>query len=207
MQRGDLDVKTLDMKQMKKEPVTFALVLFLSGCIVGALACKGGLALIPAGINLNFLDQFRLLSSESVPYGELFWFVIYRNFREFLIIWLLCFTVLGIPYLYFIVIKGGFHLGFLLLLLINSYGAKGFLIFLGFYFPQALIYIPLYYTSIKEGHQFCRKLKERGRSFSFKDIGLLSGKYRMFLLIALGLVVGSFAETYLGSYLLTKLLW
>lgn len=187
---------------MKKNPISFAVLLFFVGGILGAFLCKSGLKFFSSAVFTDTLERFHFLSDTTIAYGDLFFLILVRNLKQFLLLWLLCFTMFGIPYLSFTVLRKGFYAGFLMLLLTSTYGIKGILVFLGIYFPQSLLYIPMYLASIREGYALCHDWKEKGSGFSFRDFSLLKGRHTFFILFVFGILLGSLVETFLGSYVL-----
>ena len=58
--------------------------------------------------NLVFTEIVR----EDIDYTGLFLYVLNKNFKEFIVFWLISITILGIPYMIFKLLTLGFSMGF-----------------------------------------------------------------------------------------------
>ncbi|MCE5285457.1 MAG: stage II sporulation protein M [Pelosinus sp.] len=122
----------------------FIILVFSIGIIVGALAVKtlpdeqkkeliGYLSIFFNGLTNGFDagNESSILSS-----------VIYNNVKTIIIMWLLGFTIVGIPFVLFILFTRGFVIGFTVGFLVNEYVMKGILFAITAVIPHNFLAVP-----------------------------------------------------------------
>lgn len=143
---------------------------------------------------------------ENIDYSGLFLYVLGKNYREFIVFWLLSITILGIPYMVLKLISFGFSTGFFISSIAMQYGVKGILLIMAYLFPHGIIYIPIIILSLYKGYSLSKAIYYDNRYY----VGTIAKQLKsyMFLLIFLAVLIllGSFLEAYIGSFFLKKTL-
>jgi stage II sporulation protein M len=156
---------------------------------------------------LNYQNTtFSDITSNAIDYAGLFRYVLTKNFGEFVIFWLLCVTILGIPYMAYKIISFGFLTGFFISAVSMQYGVKGILLILAYVFPHGLVYLPIAIMCLYKGFDLCRAIYHDNRTRISGLTALIRPKFVMILILAVALVMGSFLEAYVGSFILKKTL-
>jgi stage II sporulation protein M len=156
---------------------------------------------------LNYQNTtFSDITSNAIDYAGLFRYVLTKNFGEFVIFWLLCVTILGIPYMAYKIISFGFFTGFFISAVSMQYGVKGILLILAYVFPHGLVYLPIAIMCLYKGFDLCRSIYHDNRTRISGLTALIRPKFVMILILAVALVMGSFLEAYVGSFILKKTL-
>lgn len=122
----------------------FAVVLiFLIGIALGAMAIK----ILPESQKLELVQYLNIFFSEFATKAqgntEIFFTALWGNLKIILLLWVLGFTIIGIPFVLFIVFTRGFIIGFTVGFLLNEYVFKGLLFAITSILPHNLIMIPL----------------------------------------------------------------
>ena len=105
----------------------FLILIFMIGVVAGAFAVKT----LPDEQKTELISYLRLFfqglttSSDMVRSPELLQSALYNNAKTIGIIWLLGFTVIGIPVILFIIFTRGFVIGFTVGFLVNEYLVRG----------------------------------------------------------------------------------
>lgn len=152
------------------------------------------------------LSVFSKITSNKIDYAGLFRYILGKNFNDFVVFWLLCITILGIPYMALKITSFGFFTGFLISAVTMQYGIKGILLVLVYVFPHGLLYLPIALISLYKGFELCKTIYHENRS-NLSGIARLVRTYLIIIvLLAVALLIASFLEAYPGAYLLKKAL-
>ena len=181
------------------------MILMFFGVIIGVLFSKIFKKIYWDELDLLNINYFSLIKTMDIDYKKLRNYVLWKDFKNFLLLWALCFTKIGINYIVFILLYYGFQIGFFTSVIFMGYGLKGILLIIGYTIPQIIIYLPVIFLSIKGGYWLCKNLYFDG-IHSKRRLETIS-KYLVFIVI-LGflLFIGALLETYVGSVLLKKIL-
>ena len=96
---------------------------------------------------ITFFDDALLLFNQGTPnYNLIFKNTFFTSIKTVAFIWILGFTVAGLPVIFFINSKLGFMLGFVCSFLFSAYSYKGILYGATLIFSQCFIYVPLIFT-------------------------------------------------------------
>lgn len=156
---------------------------------------------------LNYENSiFQKISSNEIDYPGLFRYVLFKNLSEFIIFWLLCITILGIPYMAYKITSFGFFTGFLISAVFLHFGIKGIVLILAYLFPHGLIYLPVAVLSLYKGYELCSSIYHDKRNHMSSLLILVKQKLAMILILAAALAIGCFLEAYAGAFLLKKAL-
>lgn len=149
---------------------------------------------------------FPEITSNDIDYSNFFLYVVGKNFDNFIIFWLLCITILGIPYIALKITSFGFFAGFLISAVTMQYGIKGIILILAYLFPHGLIYLPIALISLYKGFELCKTIYRSNHTNIGGIIRPMKSYIIIILLLAVALLFGSFLEAYPGAYLLKKAL-
>lgn len=122
----------------------FMTLIFVVGIVVGALAVKT----LPEEQKIELIGYLKIffqgLTQEpgTINTPELFSTVLLNNVKTIALMWLLGFTVVGIPFVLFIVFTRGFVIGFTVGFLINEYILKGLAFALASVLPHNFFAVP-----------------------------------------------------------------
>ena len=123
----------------------FLILLFVIGIVIGALAVKT----LPEEQKLELAAYLKIffhgLHNGQVPalsQGELWHYVFLNSTKIVLVMWLLGFTIIGIPFVLFIIFARGFVIGFTVGFLTDEYAGQGVLFALAAVLPHNLLLIP-----------------------------------------------------------------
>lgn len=181
------------------------LIVFIVGLVIGVLIARIFKGFYWNELDLLNLSYFNLIVNMEIDYKLLRSYVLWKNFRNYFIIWGLSFTKIGITSIGLVLIFYGFKAGFLITVLLMGYKLKGISLLIGYTFPQFLIYIPLIFISLQGGYWLCKNLYFNG-IYKKKRLETV-GKYLIFVFVlGIFLLIGSLMETYLGSFVLRAIL-
>lgn len=120
-------------------------LILIIGVVVGALAVKT----LPDEQKTELISYLRIffngLSNNSDVIGDtsnLLNNVLFNNAKTIVLMWVLGFTVVGIPFVLFILFTRGFIIGFTVGFLVNEYIAKGLLFALVSVLPHNFFAVP-----------------------------------------------------------------
>jgi len=186
--------------------IQISILLIIIGLLIGVLIANLFNSfyydLIMNYNNVIFSD----IVKEDIDYTGLFLYVLGRNYREFIVFWLLSVTILGIPYMIIKLITFGFSTGFFISSIAMQYGLKGILLILAYLFPHGLIYIPVIILSLYKGYGLSRAIYYDNRYHMGSIIRQLKSYIFLLVFLAVLILLGSFLEAYAGSFLLKKTL-
>lgn len=192
-------IKNLNILQL-------SVILLVSGLILGVL-CANLFKDTYVGQFQNYeVNLFSKIINSKINHPGLFRYILGKNFKEFFVFWLLCITILGIPYMAFKITFFGFFTGFFISALAMQYGVKGFILVLAYVFPHGLLYLPIALLSLLKGYELCRMIYYENHNHFDGIIRLVKSKIVLIIILAIGLLIASFLEAYPGAYLLKKAL-
>ena len=122
----------------------FLILIFMIGVVAGAFAVKT----LPDEQKAELISYLRLFfqglttSSDTVRSPDLLQSALYNNAKAIGIIWLLGFTVIGVPIILFIIFTRGFVIGFTVGFLVNEYLMGGLAFALVSILPHNFFAVP-----------------------------------------------------------------
>ncbi|MEN6412542.1 MAG: stage II sporulation protein M [Veillonellales bacterium] len=123
----------------------FTILILIIGVVVGALAVKT----LPAEQKTELISYLRIffngLIQNSNGIGDMslaLGTVLFNNAKTIALMWILGFTIVGIPFVLFILFIRGFIIGFTVGFLVNEYIMKGFLFALVSVLPHNFFAVP-----------------------------------------------------------------
>lgn len=183
-----------------------AAVLFLIGLLIGVFCANLFRKYYVSDMKVLDYTYHSIMENQSLDHIGLLKYTLMNNLREFLIFWVLCFTILGIPYVMFAIVYKGFEVGFLISAVTILYGSKGILLFFAYIMPQALVYVPVMLICLQKGYQLAQYSYYRSRNHTEMRRPVIMGYIAIILLLLSMIGIGSIVETYFGSAVLRKTL-
>ena len=181
------------------------LILFNVGLAIGIILSKllKGLYWNDLDLlNLNYIDYLRNM---EIDYDVLRRYVLLKDFKNYILIWALAFTKIGVGSIILILVYYGIQVGFFMSVLLMGYGFRGIVLIFGYTFPQIILYLPILILTFQGGYWLCKSLYYN--EFYKKSRVEIIGKYIVFILIlGVFLSIGALLETYVGSFILIKIL-
>ncbi len=179
--------------------------LFLLGTFLGLVISYLFKGFYWNEIDLLNKDYFNFIKGMDIEYKTLRNYVLWKDFRNFLLIWGLSFTKIGISTLSLLILYYGIQVGFFVSVLFMGYGIKGLLLIIGYTFPQIIVYLPVLIVSFQAGYWLCRELYFTGK-YRKRQIELMAKYILLIIVLGLLLFVGALLETYVGSFFLIRIL-
>jgi len=123
----------------------FMILIFILGVVAGALAIR----VLPDEqktemihyLHIFFKDLIQGVENTSSG-GSLIGSVMFNNAKTIILMWLLGFTIIGIPFVLFILFTRGFIIGFTVGFLVNEYVVRGLLFAIASVLPHNIFAIP-----------------------------------------------------------------
>lgn len=170
----------------------FMTLIFVIGVVVGALAIKT----LPENQKLELIGYLRIFfqglvqGPGSIDTPALFSAVMLSGAKTIGLIWLLGFTVVGIPFVLFIVFTRGFVIGFTVGFLVNEYIMKGLAFALASVLPHNFFAVPAILAAGVAATSFSLMLvrrRQRGQvNLLYESVG-----YTVFCLLMLVLMLAA----------------
>lgn len=186
--------------------VQIAIFLLIFGLFLGILCANVFRANFSERLMQYENSVFVEISDNDINYSGLFRYVLGNNFNDFIMFWLLCITILGIPYIALKISSIGFFAGFFISAVTMQYGMKGLLLVLVYCFPHGLLYLPITGLSMYKGYLICREIYQSEHTSFGSLFRPIKSNLVTILILAIALVFASFLEAYPGAYFLKKAL-
>jgi stage II sporulation protein M len=186
--------------------VQFALILLLVGLFFGILFANFFRTSFEAQLIGYRTKIFSNVTKDSINHAGFFRYVLINNLREFILFWLFCITILGIPYIAYKICSFGFFSGFFISAITMQYGPKGILLVLANALPHGFIYLPVAVMCIYKGFELCTKVSHDNHEHNGGLSDWIRTNIFLLFVLATGLLFGSYLEAYAGAYLLKKTL-
>ncbi len=199
-------MKQLKLQLNRLSVIQISVFLLILGLFLGILCANIFKASYLSEMKLYITDIFPKIADNDIDYAGLFLYVLTKNLGNFFIYWLLCITILGIPYIAYKITSFGFFTGFLISMLTLEYGMKGLLLILAYIFPHGLLYLPIALISLYKGYKLCSSIYHDSRANISAIARQLKSNIALILILALALLIASFLEAYPGAFLLKKTL-
>ncbi|TAH72836.1 MAG: hypothetical protein EWM47_03115 [Anaerolineaceae bacterium] len=199
-------MKLLRLKLHGMNIIQISILLMIIGLFFGVFSANMFRSFYYERMMNNHNVVFTEIVRENIDYSGLFFYILGNNFREFIVFWLLSITILGIPYIVIKIIAFGFSTGFFISAIAMQYGFKGFLLILVYKFPHGIIYLPIIILCLHRGYNLSRSIYYENRDYIGTIIRQLKSYFLLLLFLSILLVLGSFLEAYVGSFLLKKTL-
>lgn len=152
-----------------------------------------------------FDESFGVFKGSTPDYNSIFKNTFASGVSELLFVWILGFTVIGLPVIFFISARAGFMLGFVGAFTVSIYSWKGILITLSLIGIKCLIYIPFLFLMSAKGISVSLLLTKMlfGKIRYRSDFKYTFLSYLSFLpVMLLVLILYSLLEAYLSANLI-----
>lgn len=205
LSKGECNLKLIKKYTSELGFVRIAMLLYAAGFLIGVI-----LAFISKDSYMNQLSNlnttfFTNLNSAKIDHNQLFQLILIKKIKSLYLLFLVCTTILGIPYLTLYLLLKGFNLGFLLAASILQFKIKGIVLFIIYLFPQCLVYIPVLVLAVIRGYHMNRQIHYSSQNK--KTTKKLIKEQIPFLLIAsVLLLVGSLMEAYFNASIIQKVI-
>ncbi|MDF2634477.1 MAG: stage sporulation protein [Pelosinus sp.] len=192
----------------------FMILIFVIGIVVGALAVK----ILPDEQKSELINYLHIFftglsqgNEDAVSSGNMIGMVMFNNIKTVVIMWILGFTIIGIPFVLFILFTRGFIIGFTVGFLINEYVMRGLLFAIASVLPHNLFAVPVILVLGVSATTFSLMLVRR-KTYSKINIWYEAMRYTMVCMILLIIMLfAALLEVYispvfmkLAATLLTK---
>jgi stage II sporulation protein M len=146
--------------------VYFIVILFFAlGIATGAFTVKAMNTAQQQNLVKYLNSFFQVIRSDSVGAGKNLAWSLKNNFQTVFFLWIVGFTIIGIPFNLLITSFRGFLLGYTVAFLINSMSWKGLLFIIATILPQNIIYIPCLIVISAMSLSFSMKvLRKKGKN-------------------------------------------
>ncbi|MDU2065567.1 MAG: stage II sporulation protein M [Sporomusaceae bacterium] len=178
----------------------FFMVLFFSvGIVVGALAVK----VLPDEQKIELAGYLHLFFSglsqgTEVNKLELFGSALWNQSKVVLFMWILGFTIVGIPFVIFLVFTRGFIIGFTVGFLVNEYVMRGLLFAFAAVIPHSIFSVPAVLVAGVAAASFSwMLLKRRGKGKRGIVAEAVSYSFICFVMLCL-MITAAAVEVYIS---------
>lgn len=120
----------------------FLLMAFVLGISAGAFTVNGLSTMQRDELSSYFHGFLQLLGDQNLESSELFSAALVENLKLIGILWILGVTIIGIPFIFIIMVVKGFITGFSSGFIINALGLKGILFTTFALLPKEIIIVP-----------------------------------------------------------------
>lgn len=199
-------MKQLKLRLNNLNIIQISVFLLILGLFMGILCANIFKASYLTDVRLYITDIFPKIAVNDIDYAGLFLYVLAKNLGSYFVFWLLCITILGIPYIAYKITSFGFFTGFLISIITLEYGIKGLLLILVYIFPHGLLYLPVALISYYRGYKLCNSIYHDSRANISAIARQLRANIVLILILALTLLIAAFLEAYPGAFLLKKAL-
>lgn len=204
--KAGLAIKKIKFKLQRLNIIQFSIIIIIIGLFLGIFAANIFRSLYYDRM-INYQNVvFAEIVRENINYSGLFLYILGNNFREFIVFWLLSVTILGIPYIVIKVISFGFSTGFFISAIAMQYGLKGIWLILSYKFPHGIIYLPIIILCIHKGYSLSKSIYYENRDYMGTILRQIKSYLLLLIFLSVLLLLGSFLEAYVGSFLLKKAL-
>ncbi len=183
-----------------------AVILLIVGLFLGIVCANAFQEKYTKRLQVYEDNVFTEIADSEIDHAGLFRYVLGNNFSDFIMFWLLCITILGIPYMAFKIASFGFLSGFFISAITMEYGFKGIVLVLVYLFPHGLIYLPIVLICLYKGYLLSRDIYQSSHTSLTAILKPLRDNLLVIILLAIALIFASFLEAYPGAYFLKKAL-
>ncbi len=193
--------------QLKKlGEVKLGLLILSAGIILGFLFARIFRGFFWNSMDLLNMDYLHRIRDTAIDYPVLLRYVMWNLYRNFVLFWVISATAIGIPYMTFCILYGGFQCGFFLTVILMRYSMKGILLIFGYTFPHYLLYIPVAFLCLRSGYWLCRGMYFENKTGRRGRAERVIRHLLVIVLLAFVLLIGGLLETYVSSFILKKIL-
>lgn len=179
----------------------FIILIFTIGVVVGALAVK----ILPDDQKAELISYLRIFFSGlskgtqgiSNISSTMLSDVILNNVKTIALMWVLGFTIVGIPFVLFILFTRGFIIGFTVGFLVNEYVMKGLLFALVSVLPHNFFAVPAILITGVSATSFSMMLvrrKTHGKKLLYESLGYST----LCIIMLVAMLIAALIEVYIS---------
>lgn len=185
----------------------FLLLILSLGVLAGAMAVN----ILPE-TEKNSLSKYLNIffdgtSLRGISNLDMFISVWWLHLKTLLLVWLLGFTIIGVPFIIFILFMRGFVIGFTVGFLVQNFFLQGLAVALTAVLPHNLIILPIYLVICCAAISFSLYLIKKRTAVSQKLVSAAINYTFLCLIFSLGTVISSGLEVYVAPILTSWILW
>lgn len=199
-------MQSIRLQLKKLGEMKMGMLILGIGLILGIIASRIFKGYYWNQINLLDTNYLNRIKTANIDYPVLLRYVFWNNYRTFILFWIFTATAMGLPYISFSIIFAGFKCGFFLSVVMMRYNIKGILLIFGYTFPHYLLYIPLAFLCLRYGYWLCRNMYYENKISKKGRAERIAKHMVIIILLAIVLMLGGLVETYIGSFILKKIL-
>lgn len=189
------------LEHLKKNIVKyfFSILVLLVGIVIGAMAMKF-LTELQRNELAGYLNLYlsSLSDTTNINDSTILGDVIIKNIKTILVIWMLGFTIIGLPFVLGIVCLKGIVIGFTVGFLVNEYIYKGIFLALAVVLPHNLLSIPVILIMSIAAINFSLNLIKR-RQYKKDSLVYSSILYSAIcFILCIGITLSSLLEVYVS---------
>lgn len=173
-------------------------LIFMIGIVVGAMAIK----LLPDAQKIELANYLKIFFSEIVKDTHnatgIFGSVLFNHLKMVLIVWILGFTIIGIPFVLFLIFTKGFIIGFTVGFLVNEYVLKGVAFALVSVLPHNFLAVPLLLAVSVAAIRFSIRLIRRRKQVGNKLFADSVNYSIVCAIVCVGMLASTLVEVYVS---------
>ena len=191
----------------------FMILILVIGIVIGALAVK----ILPDEQKSELINYLHIFftglsqGNDDASANNMIGMVMFNNIKTVVLMWILGFTIIGIPFVLFILFTRGFIIGFTVGFLVNEYVMRGLLFAFASILPHNLFAVPAMLVLGVSATTFSLMLVRR-KTYDKINIWYEAVRYSMVCIMVLAvMLVAALLEVYispvfmkLAATLLTK---
>lgn len=176
----------------------FVILIFSIGVVFGAMAIK----ILPEGQKSELAGYLNIFFQDIAAHTEysldLFLTVLGNNLKFIFVIWILGFTIIGIPFILFIVFTRGFIIGFTVGILVNEFVFKGLLFALVAILPHNFLAIPILILISIFSINFSMQIINKKKQINSKLLANSINYSIVCVILSLGMLISTLLEVYVS---------
>ncbi len=184
----------------------FMIIVFVIGIVVGALAVRT----LPDEQKIELINYLHIFftgltqgAASAADGGNVISLAMLNNAKTILLMWILGFTIVGIPFVLFILFTRGFIIGFTVGFLVNEYVMRGLLFALASVLPHNFLAVPAVLVMGVSATRFSLMLVRR-KAHDKINLWYEAARYSIFCLFLLVIMlVAALIEVYISPVFMT----
>ncbi len=197
-------MKKIRLQLNRPSIIQGALILLVIGLFLGIVCANVFQDHFTKQLQVYEDNVFTQIAGSNIDHAGLFRYVLGNNFGDYITYWLLCITILGIPYMALKITSFGFFAGFFISAVTMEYGLKGILLVLVYLFPHGFLYLPIVLICLYRGYLLSRDIYQSNHTSLASILKPVRENLITIFLLAVALIFASFLEAYPGAYFLKK---
>lgn len=181
------------------------LAIIVIGLILGLICANLFQGLYIGQIDMVDSDYLLKLKDTTIDHKVLLEYVQWKNIKLFIIFFVGALTPMGITFIALSCFYIGFQISFFLSVIIIEQGIKGIILIIGYTLPHYILYGIITYFSLRCGYWLNKNIYQGLHMNRRNKIKFILLEIMIVLVLLFGVILGGYLETYVGSYLLRKI--